>query len=116
MTAGCPVRLVATSWTPPEGVTRTSTCLKIAAMEVDGEGAGAHGLDVIDGGVEAGGAEGVGPVVWLLSAEELVAAATGEVVEGGGGFGLEHRDDGAEGELGHVDGDEVDAQAAEDVE
>ena len=57
----------------------------------DGEGAGAVGLDVVDGGVEAGDAEGVGPVFRALLGEQAVAAGEGEVVEGGGGFGGEQR-------------------------
>ena len=55
----------------------------------EGEGAGALGLDVVDCGEEARGAEAVGPVVGFLSGEEGVAAGGGEVVECGGGFGTE---------------------------
>ena len=82
----------------------------------DGQGAGAVGLDVIDGGVEAGGAEGVGPVFGALLGEEAVAAGEGEIVECCGGFGAEEGDHGVVGESGKLDGDEVDAHRVEFVE
>ena len=91
MSAGWPVRLVATSCSPLVGVDDDVDLVEERGHLLNGEGAGAVGLDVFNGGIEAGDAEGVGPVFGALLGEQLVAAGQGEVVEGGGGFGGEQR-------------------------
>ena len=67
------------------------------------QGAGPHGLYVIDRRVEPRDTEGVGPIKGLLPGQELVAAAARHLVEGGSAFRLEHRNDLPEGKLGHLD-------------
>ena len=69
----------------------------------------AIGLDVFDGGIEAGGAEEVGPVFRALLGEQLVAPGHGEFVECGGGFGGQQMHHGVLGQFGQLDGNQVDA-------
>ena len=98
MTAGCPQRLVAVSCVPEDGVTITSKAEKSRAC-APWRGAGARGVDVVHGRVEARGAEAVGPVEGLLAGEQAVTAGAGEVVERSGGFGFQHGSERAEVEL-----------------
>ena len=87
MTAGWPVRLVMVSCSPSLGTTMMSTILKNGGHLLDGDGAGAIGLDVFDGGIEARGAKHVGPIFRTLGGEQLVAAGHGEIIKRGGSFG-----------------------------
>jgi collagen type III alpha len=73
----------------------------------------AIGLDHVDGGEEAGLAEGVRPGVGDLSAELVDLVVEGDVFKGGGGFGEEDDVEGVEGPVGERDFDGDEAEIGE---
>ena len=78
--------------------------------------ADAIGVDVLDGGNQAGGAEDIGPGAVILTRHAIDRAIARDLVEGGGGFGGENGPEPADIRGRQFDGHEFKAGVAHDIE